>query len=62
MIEGEEEVGSESLSWFVPRNKEKLANDVILISDTGMIANDIPIHYHRIAWFELCRGRSNGPQ
>ncbi len=42
MIEGEEEVGSNSLSWFVPRNKEKLANDVILISDTGMIANDIP--------------------
>lgn len=42
MIEGEEEVGSESLSWFVPRNKEKLANDVILISDTGMIANTIP--------------------
>lgn len=42
MIEGEEEVGSESLSWFVPRNKDKLANDVILISDTGMIANDIP--------------------
>lgn len=42
MIEGEEEVGSESLSWFVPRNKEKLANDVIVISDTGMIANDIP--------------------
>ena len=42
MIEGEEEVGSESLSWFVPRNREKLANDVILISDTGMIANDTP--------------------
>jgi acetylornithine deacetylase/succinyl-diaminopimelate desuccinylase-like protein len=42
MIEGEEEVGSESLAWFVPRNKEKLANDVILISDTGMIANTIP--------------------
>jgi len=42
MIEGEEEVGSESLSWFVPRNKEKLANDIILISDTGMIAPDVP--------------------
>ncbi|MBE7633273.1 dipeptidase [Tenacibaculum finnmarkense] len=42
MIEGEEEVGSESLAWFVPRNKEKLANDVILISDTGMIAKDVP--------------------
>jgi acetylornithine deacetylase/succinyl-diaminopimelate desuccinylase-like protein len=42
MIEGEEEVGSESLSWYVKQNQEKLANDVILISDTGMIANDIP--------------------
>ena len=42
MIEGEEEIGSESLSWFVENNREKLANDVILISDTGMIANDVP--------------------
>ncbi|MGB8704572.1 MAG: dipeptidase [Gillisia sp.] len=42
MIEGEEEVGSESLGWFVSRNKEKLSNDVILISDTGMIAKDSP--------------------
>lgn len=42
MIEGEEEVGSKSLGWFVERNQEKLANDVILISDTGMIAKDVP--------------------
>ena len=42
MIEGEEEVGSANLAWFVERNHEKLTNDVILISDTGMIANDIP--------------------
>lgn len=42
MIEGEEEVGSVSLGWFVERNKEKLKNDVILISDTGMIAKDVP--------------------
>jgi len=42
MIEGEEEVGSANLAWFVERNQEKLANDVILISDTGMIAPDIP--------------------
>jgi len=42
MIEGEEEVGSESLGWFVKQHQKKLANDVILISDTGMIANDIP--------------------
>lgn len=42
MIEGEEEVGSASLEWFITRNREKLANDVILISDTGMIAPDTP--------------------
>ncbi len=42
MIEGEEEVGSKSLGTFVKNNQEKLKNDVILISDTGMIANDIP--------------------
>ncbi len=42
MIEGEEEVGSSSLDWFVRRNQEKLTNDVILISDTGMISNTQP--------------------
>lgn len=42
MIEGEEEVGSESLGWFVQRNQEKLRNDIILISDTGMISKEVP--------------------
>jgi acetylornithine deacetylase/succinyl-diaminopimelate desuccinylase-like protein len=42
MIEGEEEVGSVNLAKYVAANKEKLANDVILISDTGMIAMDVP--------------------
>jgi acetylornithine deacetylase/succinyl-diaminopimelate desuccinylase-like protein len=42
MIEGEEEVGSNNLSTFVKSNQEKLKNDVILISDTGMIAKDVP--------------------
>lgn len=42
MIEGEEEVGSDNLGLFVANNKEKLAADVVLISDTSMIANDVP--------------------
>ncbi|WP_281542211.1 dipeptidase [Maribacter aestuarii] len=42
MIEGEEEVGSDNLAIYVAENKKKLENDIILISDTGMIANDIP--------------------
>lgn len=42
MFEGEEEVGSEHLADFVKENKEKLTADIILISDTSIIANDIP--------------------
>lgn len=42
MIEGEEEVGSNNLVHFVKNNSALLKNDVILISDTGMIANDTP--------------------
>lgn len=42
MIEGEEEVGSPNLGAFCINNREKLACDVILISDTSIIANDTP--------------------
>lgn len=42
MIEGEEETGSTNLGPFCIANKEKLKSDVILISDTSMLANDIP--------------------
>jgi acetylornithine deacetylase/succinyl-diaminopimelate desuccinylase-like protein len=42
MIEGEEEVGSSNLGTYCRNNKEKLKADVILISDTGILANDIP--------------------
>ncbi len=42
MIEGEEEVGSNNLAPFVKNNKEKLLCDVILISDTGILANNVP--------------------
>ena len=42
MIEGEEEVGSSNLGTWVKENKNRLKGDVILISDTSIIANDIP--------------------
>lgn len=42
MIEGEEEVGSPNLAIFVKENVEKLKADIILVSDTGMLANDTP--------------------
>lgn len=42
MIEGEEEIGSANLGSFCAEYKEMLACDVVLISDTSVIANDIP--------------------
>jgi acetylornithine deacetylase/succinyl-diaminopimelate desuccinylase-like protein len=42
MIEGEEEVGSTNLGPFCIANKEKLKADVVLISDTSILANDTP--------------------
>jgi acetylornithine deacetylase/succinyl-diaminopimelate desuccinylase-like protein len=42
MIEGEEEVGSANLGIFVKANKERLAADVVLISDTSMISMEHP--------------------
>jgi acetylornithine deacetylase/succinyl-diaminopimelate desuccinylase-like protein len=42
MIEGEEEVGSGNLGPFCIANRERLKADVVLISDTSMIANDVP--------------------
>jgi acetylornithine deacetylase/succinyl-diaminopimelate desuccinylase-like protein len=42
MIEGEEECGSSNLGPWIIANKHRLKGDVILISDTSIIANDIP--------------------
>ncbi|QCX52354.1 dipeptidase [Elizabethkingia sp. JS20170427COW] len=42
IIEGEEEVGSVSLGSWIEENKEKLANDVILISDTHIYSTEQP--------------------
>lgn len=42
MLEGEEEVGSPSLPQWCEENKDLVKADVILVSDTGMIAPDIP--------------------
>lgn len=42
MIEGEEEVGSSHLPDFCRKYKDMLKADIILVSDTSMIAPDIP--------------------
>lgn len=42
IVEGEEEVGGESLTAFLPENEELLAADVVLISDTAMLSPELP--------------------
>ena len=42
MIEGEEEVGSDNLETFVRANTERLACDVVLVSDTALISLENP--------------------
>ena len=62
LIEGEEEVGSESLNKFLERSADKLACNVVVVSDTAQFAPGQPaITYglRGIAYFEL---RLTGPQ
>jgi acetylornithine deacetylase/succinyl-diaminopimelate desuccinylase-like protein len=42
VIEGEEEIGSGNLGNFLHQNREALKCDVVLVSDTGMIAPGVP--------------------
>ena len=42
LIEGEEEIGSPNLPKFCKEHKEMLDADIILVSDTSMIARNVP--------------------
>jgi len=42
LIEGEEEIGSPNLDAFIAKHKDMLRADVVVISDTAMIAKDAP--------------------
>jgi acetylornithine deacetylase/succinyl-diaminopimelate desuccinylase-like protein len=42
VIEGEEEIGSGNLGNFLSQNLEALRSDVVVVSDTGMIAKGTP--------------------
>ena len=42
LIEGEEEVGSPHLDELLERERQRLAADVIVVSDSNMVAADIP--------------------
>ena len=56
LAEGEEEVGSPSLVPFVEAHLERLACDVVVVSDTGMFAEGLPsllFSLRGLAYFEI---------
>jgi succinyl-diaminopimelate desuccinylase len=62
LIEGEEEVGSEHLDQFIEANRQRLACDVVVVSDTSQFGAGIPaITYglRGLAYYEL---RIRGPK
>ena len=42
ILEGEEEMGSEALSKWIPEHTDLLSSDVFLVSDTTMISDKVP--------------------
>jgi acetylornithine deacetylase/succinyl-diaminopimelate desuccinylase-like protein len=59
MIEGREEIGSPNLGKWCKNNREMLKADVILVSDTSMIAAGYSFHYHRLTGTGILAGGSN---
>jgi acetylornithine deacetylase/succinyl-diaminopimelate desuccinylase-like protein len=56
VAEGEEEVGSPNLVPFIEANRDRLACDIVLISDTGMFAEGLPsllFSLRGLAYFEI---------
>jgi acetylornithine deacetylase/succinyl-diaminopimelate desuccinylase-like protein len=63
IVEGEEEVGSPNLPGFLVENRERLACDAVLISDTSMFAPGLPsitIGLRGLAYMEVHVQGSNG--
>lgn len=42
VVEGEEEIGSPNFEPFLARERERLACDVVVVSDTAVFAEDVP--------------------
>ncbi len=42
VVEGEEEIGSPSFETFLARERERLACDLVVVSDTAVFAEDVP--------------------
>ncbi len=62
VIEGEEEIGSGNLGNFLSQNKEALKCDVIVVSDTGMIAKGTPTLSYGLRGVTALEMKVTGPK
>lgn len=61
MIEGEEESGSSSLRPFIEAHRERLAADVVLISDTALFGEGVPSITYGLRGLAYCEVTLTGP-
>jgi len=62
VVEGEEEVGSQNLGKFLNDNREPLKCDVVLVSDTGMIAKGTPTMSYGLRGVAALEIKVTGPK
>jgi len=62
LFEGEEEIGSPSLSAFLAHHRDELRCDVIAISDTGMVAPGVPTLGYGLRGIACCEAILRGPK
>ena len=61
LAEGEEEVGSANLVPFVEENRDRLACDAVIISDTAMFAPGLPSLLFSLRGLAYCEIHVDGP-
>lgn len=61
LVEGEEEAGSRAIAEYVPAHTDKLAADLCLISDTGILAPDQPVITYGLRGGWSCEITVTGP-
>lgn len=62
VIEGEEEVGSDNLDLFLAENKDLVASDIAVISDTSQYAPGIPAITYGLRGILACEVIVRGPK
>ncbi len=62
LFEGEEEIGSPNLASFLLQHRDDLKNDVIAISDTGMVAPGVPTLGYGLRGITCCEVILRGPK